>query len=140
MGLLHLIPKLIASMACATAPIMLLYGVGALEDVPAQMIKANGGTGPDKGDWGADFFGVDRRNLLLGIGVCKLLALLDIWLIHLVPRLACVCVAIMMAAISYAHAAVGDDLPPPVVMGTMALITAATWPAAKTSLDKGKAM
>ena len=128
MGLSHTIPKLLMSGALATGPIMFAYGCRLLDDVPSALIKANGGTGPDKGDWSATYFGTTREMLLLCIGICKMAAFADIWLLHIMPKFACVCVGSMLMAITVVHYVIDDDLPPPVVMGSMAFITAATWP------------
>jgi hypothetical protein len=76
-------------------------------------------------------FGVPRQSLLLVIGVCKIAAFTDIWLLHIIPKIACLCIAMMMMMIFASHHAIGDDLAPPIVVGTMALFTAATWPDAK---------
>lgn len=138
MGLENMIPKVIMSMGCITGPIMLAAGLGLIDDCPAALIKANGGTGADKGDWGATFLGTTRVNVLILCGVCKCLTILDVWVLNVVPRLACLCFACMMGVIAHCHNEIGDDLPPPIVMGTMALITAATWPGAPAPSKKGK--
>ena len=110
--------------------------IGLIEDAPAPLIKANGGMGADKALWGAEFLGTTRANVLILLGVCKAATLLDIWVLHIVPQLACLCYAVMMGLVFHCHQAMGDDLPPPVVIGTMALITMVTWPAAKKANGK----
>ena len=47
---------------------------------------------------GAAFLGTTRANLLMLLGVCKLLALLDLWVVNAIPRVTCICVACMMGA------------------------------------------
>lgn len=47
---------------------------------------------------GAAFLGTTRANVLMLLGVCKLLALLDLWVVNAMPRLTCLCVACMMGA------------------------------------------
>ena len=47
---------------------------------------------------GAAFLGTTRANLLMLLGVCKLLALLDLWVVNAIPRVTCLCVACMMGA------------------------------------------
>jgi hypothetical protein len=136
MGLAHTIPKIIMTLGCLSAPIMLAAGLGLIEDAPAPLIKANGGMGADKALWGAEFLGTTRANVLILLGVCKAATLLDIWVLHIVPQLACLCYAVMMGLVFHCHQAMGDDLPPPVVIGTMALITMVTWPAAKKANGK----
>ena len=53
---------------------------------------------PHPGDWGAAFLGTARANVLILLGACKLLALLDLWVLNLMPRITCLCVACMMGA------------------------------------------
>ena len=45
---------------------------------------------------GAAFLGTTRANVLILLGACKLLALLDLWVLNLMPRITCLCVACMM--------------------------------------------
>ena len=47
---------------------------------------------------GAAFLGTTRANVLMLLGVCKLLALLDLWVVNAMPRVTCLCVACMMGA------------------------------------------
>ena len=47
---------------------------------------------------GAAFLGTTRANVLMLLGVCKLLALLDLWVVNAIPRVTCLCVACMMGA------------------------------------------
>ena len=47
---------------------------------------------------GAAFLGTTRANVLILLGACKLLALLDLWVLNLMPRITCLCVACMMGA------------------------------------------
>lgn len=128
MGTRHTLPKGLMTGALATGPIMLLYGLGVLDDVPPALIKANHGTGPDKGEWGANFFGISRQSLLLCIGICKIAALADIWVLHIMPKVTCLCVATMLMMITYVHFEIGDDIFPPFLLGFMAYYTCATWP------------
>ena len=74
------------TMGCAAGPIMIAAGLGLIEDCPAALIKANGGTGADKGQWGADFLGTTRANVLILCGVCKTATILDVWFAHVVPQ------------------------------------------------------
>ena len=136
-SIVHTVIKVVMSMGCIAGPIMLAAGLGLIEDCPTPLIKANGGTGADKGDWGAAFLGMSRANVLILCGACKSLTLLDVWIVQAVPRLACLCFAGMMGMVFYCHLDIGDDLPPPIVMAAMALFTAATWPAPAA---KGKAL
>lgn len=135
----HTVPKMIMSMGMLSGPVMLAAGFGLLDDCPAPLIKGNGGSGADKGDWGATFLGTSRNNVLILCGVCKVAAILDIWLLNVVPRLACLCFAAMMSLVAYCHYEIGDDLPPPIVMALMALTTMATWPAATAAAPPAKA-
>lgn len=128
MGLVHTIPKLIMTAGLVTGPIMLAAGLGLIDDVPGALIKANGGTGPDKAEWGAEFLGTTRAKVLILLGTCKFLAILDVWVLHVLPRLACLCVACMMGLVGYCHHAIDDELAPPLVLCAMAIIAAATWP------------
>ena len=89
---------------------------------------ARGGTGADKPQWAADFFGGTKLGWLTFLGVCKMAALLDLWVTNIIPRVAAVCVAIMMAIVTYGHYMIPDDLPPPIVFTCAALVCAATWP------------
>lgn len=79
MGLLNIVSKVVMTAGLVSGPIMLAAGLGLIDDVPAALIKANGGTGADKGDWGAAFLDTTRANVLILLGACKLLALLDLW-------------------------------------------------------------
>ena len=47
---------------------------------------------------GAAFLGTTRANVLILLGACKLLALLDLWVLNAMPRITCLCVAVMMGA------------------------------------------
>ena len=138
MGIMHTCTKVVMTLGCITGPIMLAAGAGLIEDCPAALIKANGGTGADKADWGATFLGTSRANVLLLCGVCKSLTILDVWFVNVVPRLACLCYAAMMGLVAYCHISIGDDLPPPLVFCVMALLTAATWPASPSKKGKKK--
>jgi len=130
MGLLHTISKIIMSISMCTGLVYLAASFGLIEALPPALNNANGGTGPDKTEWGAKLLGTTRSNFLILVGTCKLLAFVDVWLLNVVPRLACFCYAIMMAIVFYGHLEIGDDLVGPIVVGTLALITMATWPSA----------
>jgi hypothetical protein len=134
--MLHSITKVVMTLGLLSGPVLLLAGLGMIE-APAPLIRANGGTGPDKGDWGAIFFATTRANVLILCGAAKVLALADVWILKTVPQIACFCVAVMMGLICYAHKEIGDDLPPPLFIGMSALVTMATWPDAEPDA-KGK--
>lgn len=136
MPFIHTVPKVMVSLAMVSGPIMIAAAFGHME-CPSQLIKAGGvPTGTDKASWGASFFGTSRENILLFCGLCKVLAALDIWVLHVMPRLALLCFAGMMGFIVYAHNEIGDDLVGPVVMCVMALATLVTWPSSPAARKK----
>ena len=137
MGLVHTIAKAVVFLGISSGPIMLACGLGYME-CPDMLSKASGGTGPDKFVWAAGFTGLPVPQLLLITAAAKILALLDIFFLQVMPRFALLCVAIMMGAITYAHYLIPDDLPPPIVIGVMALVAAATWPAPYKKKRGGK--
>ena len=53
MGVVNNITKTVMTIGLVSGPIMLAAGLALIEDCPAALIKGNGGTGADKGDWGA---------------------------------------------------------------------------------------
>merc|ERR1719389_439237 len=94
--------------------------------------KANAGTGPDKFEWAASYYGLSTSFILFGVGCCKVAAFADIWFLHIIPQVALGCIAVMMAFVLHGNMTVGDDLLPPVIFGIAAIIAAATWPAGKS--------
>jgi hypothetical protein len=135
MRLLHLVPKLIISISMSLGFIMIAAGLG-LMDLPPPVLNTKDGV--DKFAWAADFSGVPKPTVLIVVGACKVLAFVDIWFLHVVPQLACICFAIMMLFVAYGHYMLGDDMPPPFVMGGAALICAFTWPAPPADGKKGQ--
>jgi len=123
----HTIAKAVVFMGLASAPIMLASGLGFME-CPAMLCRAGGGTGPDKIAWAADFTGLAVPQILLAAAFFKMSALLDVFCLQIMPRVALVCVAIMMGAIAFAHQQVPDDIAPPIFIGSWALVAANTWP------------
>jgi hypothetical protein len=81
---------------------------------------------------------VTEQHVCFFIAACKLAAMLDLWVTKLVPRLALVCLSIMMLAVAYAHLLLGDDLVPPFVVLLFNLLALATWPSSK--VNKGMAL
>ena len=143
--MLHTAAKVIATLAVLSGPIMLASGLGFM-DCPAMLCKAKGGTGIDKMEWAAveakklGNEGVTASMVLIYVGTCKVLAFVDVWIVKSMPRITLLCVAIMMAAVTYGHSQFDDDLPPPIVLGVAALLAAASWPspAKQESKDKKK--
>ena len=87
MGLINTVSKLIPTAGLITGPMMLAVGLlGRIDDAPAAFMKANDGNGADKAEWAADLLGTTRTNVFILLGVCKVLALLDLWLLHVVQR------------------------------------------------------
>ena len=87
MGLINTVSKLIPTAGLITGPMMLAAGLlGRIDDAPAAFMKANDGNGADKAEWAADLLGTTRTNVFILLGVCKVLALLDLWLLHVVQR------------------------------------------------------
>jgi hypothetical protein len=129
----HLVPKVMLMPMAVTGALLVAAGLGLIEP-PAPLVRANEGEGVDKYEWAADLYGVPRATMLIVTGTCKVLAITDIWLLQLVPRLACVCLAVMMALVLHGHHAMGDDLLSPIMVGATALIVAATWPAADSKV------
>ena len=87
MGLINTVSKLIPTAGLITGPMMLAAGLlGRIHEMPAAFMKANDGTGADKAEWAADLLGTTRTNVFILLGVCKVLALLDLWLLHVVQR------------------------------------------------------
>lgn len=87
MGLINTVSKLIPTAGLNTGPMMLAVGLlGRIDDAPAAFMKANDGNGADKAEWAADLLGTTRTNVFILLGVCKVLALLDLWLLHVVQR------------------------------------------------------
>ena len=52
MGVVNTITKTVMTIGLVSGPIMLAAGLALIEECPAALIKGNGGTGADKGDWG----------------------------------------------------------------------------------------
>ena len=52
MGIVNTAAKTVMTFGLVSGPIMLAAGLGFIDDCPAPLIKGNGGTGADKGDWG----------------------------------------------------------------------------------------
>ena len=52
MGIVNTTAKTVMTFGLISGPIMLAAGLGLIDDCPAALIKGNGGTGADKGDWG----------------------------------------------------------------------------------------
>ena len=102
MGVMQTIMKFFMFVPLMTGPIMIACGLDLME-CPAMLCKANSGTGPDKFEWAAGFSGLPVSTLLIGVGVCKVLAILDIYFFNVVPQLALVCVAIMMGSVTFGH-------------------------------------
>ena len=127
MPLLHTITKIVATLPLLTGPLMLAAGLGVVE-LPPALARANGGSGLDKFMWAEDFYGVPKPHLLSAVGICKILALLDIWLLRIVPQFTLVCVAILMGAVAHGHIAVQDEDQgiPPILLGVAALVAAVT--------------
>tara|TARA_B100000795_G_scaffold134535_1_gene100470 strand:+ start:128 stop:514 length:387 start_codon:yes stop_codon:yes gene_type:complete len=87
MGLINTVSKLIPTAGLITGPMMLAAGLlWRIDEMPAAFMKANDGTGADKAEWAADLLGTTRTNVFILLGVCKVLALLDLWLLHVVQR------------------------------------------------------
>ena len=116
---------------------MLAAGLGLME-CPDALCKVGGlETGVDKLAWAAEKIGTTSSNVLIGLGVCKLLGLLDIYLLQIMPRFTLLCVAIMMIAVTYGHSQFEDGM---YVVSFLlsSLVAAATWPA-KPVANKKKA-
>lgn len=128
MGMLHTALKVFMVFPLMSAPIMILAGLGLME-CPAMLCNANGGSGPNKFDWASGVSDVDASSLLILVGVCKLAAILDIYVLNIIPMIALACVSIMMLIITYAHTQVGDDLPPVIFFSILPWLIIATWPA-----------
>ena len=119
--------KLFTFIPLMTGGIMLASGLGFME-CPDPLCKADGGVGPDKFEWASSASGYPASNILMLVGVCKLLAVIDIYLLNIIPRAACVCVSLMMAAVTYGHLQIPDDVKPPIFFTLVPLLCAASWP------------
>ena len=127
MGLVNTVSKVVMFMGLMSAPVMLAVGLG-LMDAPAMLANANGGAGPSKFEWASSVSGFPVRTIFTVVAIAKFAAIADIYFLHVMPRLACICVAVMMGVIYWGHTQVEDDLAPPIVLGAAALVAAASWP------------
>ena len=123
----HLVSKGLTFLSLLAAPVMLAAAAGLIE-CPASMCLAQGGTGINKFAWAGEKAGIEPPMVLLLVGVCKLLALLDIFILKLMPKATLVCVGIMFAAITYAHVQMGDSVQPVLTFTLAPLAAARTWP------------
>ena len=148
MPLASFIFKVLASVGLMTGPLMVALGLGLIDSLPAELTRADNGKGANKFDWAAARFNSEKPlgpdlsvttpQVFLFIGICKCLVILDIWVLHVMPRFALLCQALMFAAITWAHTQIPDQLAPPAAIGLFALAAAATWNSASGS-GKAKA-
>jgi hypothetical protein len=136
--MIHTVFKVLASLS----PIMggLMYLAVALKYIdPPVAVFHVGGTpaGANKVTWAATEasaatgVAVTEQQVLYFVAACKLSAMLDLWVTRLVPRLALVCLTIMMLAVEYSHFRMGDHLVAPLVIIIFNLLALATWPSPK---------
>lgn len=138
--MMHTAFKVLASLSPTIGG--LLYMAVALKYIepPVGMVHVGGTVdGVNKVTWAATEasaatgVAVTEQQVFFFIAACKLAAMLDLWVTRLVPRLALVCLSIMMLAVEYSHVLMGDELVSPVVVVLFNLLALATWPSSKNS-------
>ena len=134
----HPITKITSTIPLLSGPIMLAAGLGKMK-CPPMLCNAQQGKGIDKLAWAAELSGIPRETIMIILGVCKLLALLDVWLLHIMPRVTLLCVSVMMGCVLYGHLEFDDEIKPIVVFLTASLFCAMTWPKVRRSEMKKKA-
>jgi len=148
MGLLHLFFKVLATLSPLTGLVMLGAGLGLMA-LPAELSNVGGSPdGANKFAWfaaeasAATGRAITEQQGILFIAACKLAAVFDLWVTKLVPRLALVCLCILVTGALYSHVLLGDDVFGPLAVLLINLVTLLTWPkkgGAKSAVKAGKA-
>ena len=133
----HLFSGLLTFLSLLSAPVMLAAGAGIIECPPSLCLAASDPS-LNKFVWAGEKVGVGPNVILLLVGLCKILALLDIFVLKVMPKVTLVCVGCMFAAITISHMVMGESVQPVFTFMLAPFTMAKTWPPAETSAAKAK--
>jgi len=134
--MIHTICKSMCSMSLGMGVLMFGHGVGLLDAPDKMMTHTQNGEGVSKFDWLAEQateqLGTPTEAWMVFafIGACKILALIDLWLVKAATRLTLFCCALLWAGVAYGHAELDDPPAPPLALSALALVGIATAPSA----------